>query len=128
MRLLQHAKRLLRHGRALIPRNPDQFRCLRALLVGRPVPAELRSSYIQKIYGRALADYRPHTFDGDVLYIKSTSRPNKNQEQWHAVTDGSFTLHEFPGDHDAMRREDTVALWGKPLDKALAAKTCRPSG
>ncbi|MGD9418539.1 MAG: AMP-binding protein [Verrucomicrobiota bacterium JB025] len=115
--------RSYRRKRRLEREHPElvenRRRCREAERNGGRIAPELRSFYILDIYADALRRYQPGRFTGDMMYVKSSERPDPHHQGWRGLVDGRFDLHECPGDHDAMRRESNVRRWGPILKRHL---------
>ena len=90
--------------------------CLRA---GRLLPVSLRSPYILDVYRQATWSYKPQPYSGHIVLFKAQSGSYRPELNWLQLAKGPIEVHEFPGDHMALREEPQVRHWAALLKKSL---------
>jgi aspartate racemase len=79
---------------------------------GLPIPPALRSSYLLKVYFRAIGGYEPKAYPGRVIIFRATPR-------WRTVVDRGTTFHEMPGSHTDILKEPHIRVWAEGLKSHL---------
>ena len=97
-------------------------RCEAYLRRGEAIPYSLRNFYIINTYRRAMARYRPKTYHGDVLLIRSSQRTGKEPTGWNGLFSGRVFFEISEGEHLTMLREPNVRELAGLLEKQLAGK------
>lgn len=71
----------------------------------------------------AAQQYRPLSYDGNVLLIRSRIRPNRRSDDladgWDKVITGPLRVEEVPGDHRSMFQAPNVSELGRIVSDAL---------
>jgi thioesterase domain-containing protein len=79
----------------------------------------LRSTYILDVYDKALSSYVPKPYSGRCLLFKASGLKYAPHSDWLRIIAEGLEVHERPGSHMDMIREDRVALWGELLRRRL---------
>jgi thioesterase domain-containing protein len=90
--------------------------CLRT---GRLLPVSLRSPYILDVYRQATWSYKPQPYSGRIVLFKAQAGRYRPQLDWLQLTAGKIEIHEYLGDHVALREEPQVRQWAALLKDAL---------
>jgi thioesterase domain-containing protein len=106
-------------GRILSP-TVKALVCKACLRLHWRLPAFVRTFYILGIYRNALERYAPSPFHGRAVYFKSTTRWRAHQESWSRVTAGGLVVHEVPGDHTTIIRQENARPWAERLAQCIA--------
>jgi hypothetical protein len=84
----------------------------------RPIPPELRSPYLLRLYSKALKSYRPDPYDGRILVLASDGVPRASQ-YWGKLAVRGLELYQITGDHTDVTEEPHVRFWAEKLKQAL---------
>jgi acyl-CoA synthetase (AMP-forming)/AMP-acid ligase II/thioesterase domain-containing protein/acyl carrier protein len=89
------------------------------MMVGRPLPSELRSDYILEIYRKARQSYVAKPYSGRVTIYKSVNARFRPEMDWLKLCTGELDVFEGPGGHMDMTREPFVSQWATRLKASL---------
>ncbi len=84
----------------------------------RPLHPRLRSDYILGVYRRALSQYVPQPYDGQMIVLKAADS-SSDAEPWAALARGGLDVFEVPGDHIAVLQESSVKIWAARVSSWL---------
>lgn len=98
------------------------------LVLGRGLPASVRSHYILGIYHRARLKYRMRSYAGRVVLFKGDGRPHDYVENWQRYLVGNNLLYDVPGSHLELRQGTYIHNWAEPLNACLEAAQAADDG
>jgi thioesterase domain-containing protein len=88
------------------------------LWAGRLLPVSLRSPYILDVYRQATRSYKPQPYSGRIVLFKARSGSYQPPLNWVQLAE-EIEIHEYPGDHMALREEPQVRKWARLLKESL---------
>ncbi|HWO41818.1 MAG TPA: amino acid adenylation domain-containing protein [Candidatus Eisenbacteria bacterium] len=112
--LIERSGAKLKQCPAIIKRVARQAVCRTYLALGRPIPSSLRSFYILGVYGRAMENYLPKKYPGELI-VFNAARSTNHPERWAALAGGGFRFHTAPGNHQEVLREHCARAWAEQL-------------
>jgi thioesterase domain-containing protein len=86
---------------------------------GVSIPISLRSSYILKIYARALRAYAPQRLDVDLILLLTDDYSADLVAEWRARSTGKVSVHRVPGDHTSVLLDPHARVWAEKLKACL---------
>jgi thioesterase domain-containing protein len=87
--------------------------------LGHHLPPSLRSPYILDIYRKATHDYSPQSYQGRVILFKSETCSSDPLLDWQKLIVGELEMHELPGEHLDMIKEQYIPVWAETLQACL---------
>lgn len=85
----------------------------------RILPPRLRHFYIIDTYDRAILDYDPGTYPGDITVIRAQASGGSNDLGWSSTMPANLTVKVVPGDHYNIIKEPYVEQLVVELDRTL---------
>lgn len=105
----------------------NDARCAMRHRLGRPLPPQLRSYYVSRLYSAAKSRYALAPYRGDVVVFVAASTPDRLVD-WSALSEGRVSVHEVPGDHRSILRDPFATVWIGHLQAVLAGAHARIEG
>ncbi len=91
----------------------------------RPLPPRLRPIYVRTAVEKAILNYRPSMYHGDIVLFRATasidaylSNVYGSQDGWSQFTDGEVTVVEIEGGHN-LEQEPAVGILASKLGEHL---------
>jgi thioesterase domain-containing protein len=91
------------------------------LVMRRPLPPSLRSTYVLSVYHQARRKYVPQRYPGRAIYIKSEMRATDHLFAWHRLMAEGLEIFEVRGDHLDVIKEPYAHPWAEKLKSWLCA-------
>jgi thioesterase domain-containing protein len=84
------------------------------------IPVSMRSPYILEVYRKASRNYKPPPYRGNVVLFLGEYYSQNLRRRWLDLCGGKLTIHEIPGDHTSVLREEpSLASLAKELNPCL---------
>jgi thioesterase domain-containing protein len=85
-----------------------------------PLPLDLRTSYLHRIYQRAAQRYAPKPYDGRVTLFKTQGRYHGGELGWGKHIAGRLEVKDLDTDHDRVLQEPYVQIFAEKLKARLS--------
>ena len=99
--------------------------CLVYVRIGRRLPPGLRRFYLRGVHKRAMRNYVPETYSGDVVVFRAQESTREWRSVWSNLVHGKLEIYEVPGTHQTFYQEPNVQVWAKTLKHYLDKQPTR---
>src|SRR5262249_45923686 len=105
----------LMHPVIRIGQTYKKIACKVCVGAGFRLPLSLRNAYLLSVYTEARRQYRPQSYHGRAVYVKSKLRSHEHRLAWEKLLEGRLEVYEVLGDHFDIIQESYVGLWAEQL-------------
>jgi hypothetical protein len=110
----------MKQSTALVSKMCKKLACKVYFATGHPLPFGMRRFYLREVNRRAVKNYVPETYFGNVLLFRAVqSWTLEVQSAWSKVIHGKLEIHDVPGDHLSFLNEPNVQILAKVLGDCL---------